>query len=211
VGIVVHTKYHGPSMEKMHAGFDPDLANFKHHSDVHMISPEAEMGMHDSSNEVKYNYHMKRAEGLHIRAPVGMYDTIKSHSGNLNTYINHAVREGSKPSVEGYIKHVVGSGGKGLEDLKTAKAKQARYDKIAADAHFITDHHKQFDNALRIHHHIQSAKNALIDSLAKGTTYEHSIGGKAAKPEGFVAIHNGYPVKLVNRDEFSRANFQRNH
>ena len=39
--------------------------------------------------------------------------------------------------------------------------------------------------------------------------YKHSINGKAAKPEGFVAVINNRPTKFVDREEFSKANFQR--
>ena len=40
--------------------------------------------------------------------------------------------------------------------------------------------------------------------------YEHSIHGRPSKPEGFVAIRNNRPTKLVDRADFSRANFARN-
>ena len=68
-----------------------------------------------------------------------------------------------------------------------------------------------YDNLLTMHHHLQQAKNTLVNSLE---THEgglsHHIDGKKSKPEGFVINHehNGKtePTKLVNRAEFAKAN-----
>jgi hypothetical protein len=47
----------------------------------------------------------------------------------------------------------------------------------------------------------------LIKSLNNTQDFEHSIAGKPANSEGYVATHGGHPTKLVDRAEFSRANF----
>jgi len=59
---------------------------------------------------------------------------------------------------------------------------------------------------------IQSAKNMTVKSLGSVKTFttyikrgHHSY--EPTPPEGFVAIQDGYAVKLVNRLEFSHANF----
>jgi len=46
-----------------------------------------------------------------------------------------------------------------------------------------------------------------MDSSAEGL--EAKINGKKVGPEGYVSNHAGKSSKLVNRAEFSRANFQR--
>ena len=43
IGIAVHTKYEGDSLEDMHATPHVDHENFKQHKDVHLISPEAKL------------------------------------------------------------------------------------------------------------------------------------------------------------------------
>lgn len=68
-----------------------------------------------------------------------------------------------------------------------------------------------YDNLLKMHGHLQNAKNELVKSLeANEGSYAHAIGGVASKPEGFVYnhTHNGVtePTKLVNRAEFARQN-----
>ena len=55
------------------------------------------------------------------------------------------------------------------------------------------------------------AKVKIINKLKKiegvGTFLEDEDGYRVTSPEGFVAIKDGSAVKLVDRLEFSRANF----
>ena len=62
---------------------------------------------------------------------------------------------------------------------------------------------------------LQTAKTMVIRKLERarsiGTFLRTSDGFKVTAPEGFVAIdHIGKALKLVDRMEFSRANFQAN-
>ena len=56
-----------------------------------------------------------------------------------------------------------------------------------------------------------SAKNIVIRKLnavkSVGTYLKTDTGFKVTSPEGFVAIRAGKALKLVDRIEFSRANF----
>ena len=58
---------------------------------------------------------------------------------------------------------------------------------------------------------LMTAKNIVINRLQKvegiGTFIEDEDGYRVTSPEGFVAIKNGTAMKLVDRLEFSRANF----
>jgi hypothetical protein len=58
---------------------------------------------------------------------------------------------------------------------------------------------------------LQVAKNLVIRKLEKvkdfGTFLRTQDGYKVTAPEGFVAIKSGAALKLVDRLEFSRANF----
>ena len=58
-----------------------------------------------------------------------------------------------------------------------------------------------------MHHHLQQAKNVLVDTLNQHEGgLEHHIDSKRSKPEGFVVHHAGEPTKLVDRAEFAKAN-----
>ena len=58
---------------------------------------------------------------------------------------------------------------------------------------------------------LQTAKKMVINQLARvntlGTFLQTDEGFKVTAPEGFVAIKDGAALKLVDRLEFSRANF----
>ena len=49
--------------------------------------------------------------------------------------------------------------------------------------------------------------NKLVTIKSVGTFLETENGLRATTPEGFVAIKDGAALKLVDRLEFSRANF----
>ena len=56
-----------------------------------------------------------------------------------------------------------------------------------------------------------TAKKIIIRRLEKvkgiGTFIEDESGYRVTSPEGYVAIKNGTAIKLVDRLEFSKANF----
>lgn len=211
IGVVVHTKYHGRTLNNMIAGFDPDTHKFKKHNDVHIIPHEFGGDVvHSGENQKKFEHHIKLAEKIRASSHPDTFKNIHPHAISIKTYINKTVREGTKPSLGGYREHVMAQGEHAVGSVKTAKAKQAKHDVMMGNLHHIERHAESFENLFKIHSHIQHAKNALVDTLSHGSQYEHSIGGKETKPEGFVAVHKGHPVKLVDRAEFSRANFAKN-
>ena len=61
------------------------------------------------------------------------------------------------------------------------------------------------------YYNLQAAKQSIINKLQKvntlGTFLKTENGYRVTAPEGFVAIHAGKALKLVDRLEFSRANF----
>jgi hypothetical protein len=58
-----------------------------------------------------------------------------------------------------------------------------------------------------MHQHLAAAKNVLVHAMSSDTKFDHHIGGIKTKPEGFVVVRNNRPTKLVDRKDFSRANF----
>ena len=197
IGVAVHTKYHGSDFEHMKANFEPDVQNFKKHQHVHMLPVDVNTSFHTGKEAVKYKFHAKQMERAASHAPPDTFDVTAAHKSRLNQYINHSVREGSKPSSEGYMKHLM------TKDVDTSAKKTNALER----SHYVLGHKKHFDAMFNLHHHITSAKHAIIDHLNNNLEYEHHINGKESKPEGYVAIHNGHPTKLVNRQEFSRQNF----
>jgi hypothetical protein len=78
---------------------------------------------------------------------------------------------------------------------------------LARQHNHINDNVDHFKSALSMHHHLQQAKDVLVHAMSSSSKFEHHIGGLKTKPEGFVAVRNNRPTKLVDRKDFSRANF----
>lgn len=216
-GLVVHTQYKGKDFESMKADFKPDFNKFKEHSDVHMIKPtiDATKAAFNKKTSDEFHTHMNNAEAVHQRIMKDKgYDAIQQHQENLKTYINKTVREGTTPSVAGYKEHVQQKGQKDLDKLKTAAGKATRQKALDLSMKQIDQHKKHLTNALELHSHIQKAKNTLIHAIepaVKGdfTTYKTDPEGKLqpTKSEGSVVTIDGRPTKLVDRADFSAANF----
>jgi hypothetical protein len=220
IGIVTHTQYHGKNIEDMKADPHPDLHNFKQHPDVWQKSPNMETKhIHYSEDDQKeFHKHIQAAQKIHDQHKKTMYKNVEPHSGeagHLSTYINHTVRTDETPSAEGLKKHIQNVADKKyktqLKTLKTpagkSRAETTKKQTIKTNIDHIDAHKKDYDNILKMHHHLQKAKNTLVTNLEQHTGgLEHHIDNKVTGPEGFVVNHAGEPTKLVNRKEFAKAN-----
>lgn len=209
MGITVHTKYHGHKIGELEPDLSPDTSKFRQHPDVHMIPDEVSEVLHTGANQKDFEHHIKAVENVHSAAHPDIFKDIHPHIAHIKTYINQTVRNNVKPSLSGYREHLMKEGEKNVTACKTPRGKQQSHLDMLGKLHHVEYHAKQFESLFKIHYHIQKAKNALINSLSQGLPYEHSINGEETKPEGFVVVHKGHPIKLVDRSEFSRANFNK--
>ena len=212
VGIVTHTQYHGKNITDMKSDSHPDLHNFKQHPDVWQKSPNHDTKELHYSDKAQSEFmgHMKAAQDIHDKHPE-MYKHIhpehSGEAGHLDTYINHTVRTGDEPSVEGLKKHIADKSSKEVSKLKTPAAQAKKQSIAKSHADWIDNNKSHYANLLKMHSHLQKAKNTLVDTLQQHEGgLEHHIDGKRTGPEGFVVNHAGEPTKLVNRAEFARAN-----
>jgi hypothetical protein len=212
MGIVVHTQYHGKDITSMKSDPHPDLHNFATHKDVWTKHPE-----HDTKNvhysekdQEEYKKHIAAAQKIHDEHKKTMYKATEMHggeAGHLATYINHTVRTDEKPSAEGLKKHIADKYKKASAKLKTPMAQGRKDAELSSHTKHIDTNKKHYDNLLKMHHHLQQAKNKLVDVLNQHEGgLEHHIDTKRTDPEGFVIHHAGEPTKLVNRKEFAKAN-----
>lgn len=211
IGVALHTAYKGDNLEDMEAQYAPDLSHFGHHKDVHLISTEHDLSQIDYKKEHQeaFNKHMKESQRLARQIPAEAHDAIEPHRIPLKTYINSTVRTGTTPDVEGFMKHYQGSLQKKVDGVKTDKAKQAKTVEMQRTMQHVMDNKHHFHNMLQLHKSLQGAKDQLVHTLSSNSEFEHHIQGKKAKPEGFVVVRNNRPTKLVDRKEFSAANFNR--
>lgn len=208
-GVAVHTSYEGSTLKNMKAQYGADISHFKAHPDVHTISV-VEGGDHakmSPDQEHTYNHHIKQATESFKQTPKKAYNVLPRHGEHLKTYINSTVRDGTKPSVDGYHDHLKTKHLREIAKVKTAKSIGTKTDKMNDDLKHVMSNKKHIESILNMHHHLQQAKNQLVHTLSAKPRFEHTINGVKTKPEGFVVIRNNRPTKLVDRADFSRANF----
>lgn len=209
-GLYTHTEYRGNDSSSLNAHFDPNMAAFKHHPDVYHREPG-----HDTSkvkfhpeDEAKYGEHVKKAMDLQSKHGNQMYGPVDKVRDHVKSYINTTVRTGEKPSVEGLQHHITTNYAKDIDKLKTDKSKNKKIEELKNKLGHVETNKHHFDNVLKMHKHLQDAKNILVHTLAQHTGgLEHTVAGEKVKPEGFVVTHEGKPTKLNDRAEFNRLNF----
>ena len=211
IGVAVHTKYNGKNLEDMKAEYAPDLEEFGHHKDVHLISTEHNLSgiEYKPQHQAKFVKHMAAAAKLHSATGQETHDAIASHRAPLKIYINHTVRTGTKPNVDEFMAHLAKSHQKKVESVKTPKAKAQKVAAMEQDVAHIQRNRGHFERVLKMHSHLQKAKDVLANTLSSQSEFGHSINGKKSKPEGFVVVRHNRPTKIVDRAEFSAANFNK--
>lgn len=206
-GVLVHTGYKGNKFADMKADFTPDKTVFRKNKDVHLFdnSQEFDKTKYTDEQKKKFQHHIDaaRAEQNNVNL-----DNIGDQDEHLKTYINQTVKTRSAPNVEEYKDHVSNKYLRKIADLKTDKAKSAKSDELNRILNHVDKHKDDYESAFEIHHHLTQAKKQLVDALGSHQRYKHTIEGKESKPEGYVVVRNNRPSKLVDREDFSAANFQ---
>lgn len=208
-GVAIHTAYQGKTLQDMKAEYGAELSKFKQHPDVHAISvvDDVNKSKLTPDQEQTYNHHIKQATELFKQTPKQAYKVLDKHAEHLKTYINSTVRDGTTPTVNGYHAHLQQKHLKEISKLKTPAAVGKKTDIMNDQLKHVKANKNHINAILNMHHHLQRAKNQLVHALSSKPKFEHSINDTPAKPEGFVVIRNNRPTKLVDREEFSRANF----
>lgn len=209
-GVYTHTQYHGDDATHMQAHFNPDFSNFKNHDDVYHRLPG-----HDTSktkitadDDKEFDHHVGVATSIHQKNGKVIYKTVAPHKEHMKKYINSTIRNGETPSVDGLKNHISDHYTKETIKVKKAETKAKKKEEKSAHIKYIDSHKSHYNNVLEIHHHLQSAKNTLVNVLSRHTgDLDHHINGSKVKPEGFVVTHKGKVTKLNDRKEFNRLNF----
>lgn len=213
IGFVVHTKYKGKKLADMKAGFDVDHSKFKQDPDVNLVNPEVNdisKSRYTSKMQDEYAKHRDAAAEAYTNTGTEVLESLSKHDAFIKPYINQTVRDGTTPNAKDYSKYLEDKRNKETAKLKTEAAKQKKADSYNELIDDLTSNEKQYKSAFELHHHLQKAKDVLVNALGNPTDFEHTVGGKQVKPEGFVSIRGGKPTKLVDRAEFSRLNFANN-
>lgn len=192
MGIAFHTSYSGKDMSNLKADYSKNTV-FSSHPDVHVLdlSHDFSKDNYSQHRQQKFAVHMIAAAKYHKTNP---YSVIAPHGELMKQYVNHTVRTGDKRSSSGYTKFLA------------SKKNLPNKDNLISH---VEENDKHFENAFKLHTHLEHAKNALVQSFSM-THGDHNFttNNVPTKPEGFVAVtRKNRPTKLVDRAEFSRNNF----
>jgi len=225
IGIVFHTFYSGKTMNSLSAGFGT-IRGKSGSSAVYLASA----GYTDTSGSSTFTSgELARFDGL-IRMAQGslskassLLNVMKSNDPlsvgfRLKSFFNHYIRntQGHMGKVKTlqdmfreYYDQILTAE---ISDRKTAKGKEKYIQAKKDGLRFIDRNRTALYFAIASHVSLANAKNFLIQKLSQIQSIGHFIrtpnGYRVTNPEGFVAVdRKAGAVKLVDRLEFSRANF----
>jgi len=225
MGIVFHTKYTGKTLDSMTAGFGTVRGSarnvFLASAGYKDVTGSAKL----TTSELKsFNAKLRMAQGsLSKAAPLLDIFSETSSDGlgvgfRLKTFFNHHIRGSSghmakvRTLVDMFRDYYINILQAEIDSKKSDKGKQKYKDILKTNLKFIDRNRGTLVMAVASHVTLQSAKDFLINKMSEIQSIGHflktSTGYKVTSPEGFVAVDKiAGAVKLVDRMEFSRANF----
>ena len=226
MGIVFHTMYTGKDMKSLNASF----GNVKGSGNSRVFVASA--AYKDDTGSItftkgelaKFDAQLRMAEGSLGKASKILDEMTKratdplSVGFRLKAFFNHYIRnnKGSMAKVavlqdmfRDYYENVLKTE---IDQRKTEKGKQKYRDILANGLKYINQNKSGLYMAIASHVTLGNAKNTLIQKMNQIQQIGHYIktgtGYRVTAPEGYVAVDRvAGAVKIVDRLEFSRANF----
>ena len=224
IGIVFHTSYSGKTMRDLSASFGASVKSLKKNKNVFFTDAnykQSEDPRFSSTEETAFDNVIRMAEGSAYKAGE-FIDKIKKDKGPLslgiqlktffNTYIRQGTKiEGTKRLANNFEVYFRDRLKKEIDSKKTQATKQKYEEILEAGMKILRPNREGLYFAIATYITLQSAKSVLLKKLntiqSIGSFLRTKNGYKVTSPEGYVAIKGSGAVKLVDRLEFSRANF----
>lgn len=221
MGIVFHTVYTGSTIQDLKASFNPKVNTLSKTRDVWFSDADFKDVSGNATFTSKESKQLKKSIGQ-IRTKLSRVSSfldkfVKDQDiiAELKIYSNARVRQGaSLGTAEEFINFLNNKMQSAIDNLKTEKAKQrktAAKDKLVS---YLTKNRVKIDRVFDLYRNLSDLKTQIVRKLEKvqdiGTFVQTEKGYEVTAPEGFVAvdrINRGSTLKLVDRLEFSRQNF----
>ena len=224
LGIIFHTSYSGKTMATLKAGFGANVRNLKKSKNVFFDDAtykRADGASFSPAEEKAFDNIIRMAEGSAYKAGA-FIDKIKKDKGplslgiQLKTFFNTYIRQGTAitntnklaNNFEVFFRDRIK---KEIDSKKTQAAKQKYEEILETGMKVLRPNRDGLYFAIATYITFQSAKAVLLRRLntiqSIGSFLRTKNGYRVTNPEGYVAIAKGGAVKLVDRLEFSRANF----
>jgi len=220
IGIVFHTKYTGavgketsktPDVSVKEFNLIPEVfvddAKFKDMSGMGTLTNQEEEVVRTNLDKVQ------KAGGV-----IDWLSLTPTTYANLNTFINTLIRQGKfiddpDKNFEEFVQWVDSSFDKEIEKLKTEKGKQKKMESKAKNTEYLQTNKMTLVNIFFVSKLLAEIKKIFIEKYNNAINSRQFLAQpdgtlKVTQPEGYVAVdHEGNMIKLVDRLEFSRANF----
>ena len=220
MGIVFHTTYSGKSIQDMTASFSVNVNRLKNTSSVWVddadfkdISGTATLTSTESTN---INAIVSQAKS-ELKIVKSFMDDLKNQEkiiSNLNIYVNSKVKQGTiSLSTKEFMTWMNDKIQGEIDGLTSEAAIKKRESARKQMLGYLKTKNKDMDSVFSLHALLTEGKIILLRKMESvksiGTFIQTSKGLDVTKPEGFVAIDkiSNNAVKIVDRLEFSRANF----
>ena len=226
MGIVFHTMYTGKTIKALNANFGNVRGSGNSRVWVASAAYRDDSGsiMFTKSELSKFDAQIRMAEGS-LQRGAKILDEMQSSASNplsvgfrLKSFFNYYIKsnKGGMGKVKvlqdmfrDYYENILKME---IDARKTDKAKQKYRDILATGLKFINQNKSSLYFAIASHVTLANAKTTLIQKMNQIQQIGHYIktgtGYRVTAPEGFVAVDRvAGAVKLVDRLEFSRANF----
>ncbi len=226
LGIVFHTSYKGSTIGEMSAGFGVDVSGMQGVKDVAVFSSTFQntngIANLTGGEITRLNSTIQKAQRSLVKGKKFL-DQIQKAGGPqtfsppalFKIYFNQVIRGGKIPTAEGiasgYINFVTNKYDAEIKKKKTEKSQQEWKRRKVDALSYLNNNKSVMIHTFTGFKDLIAAKEQVINKLKKiegvGTFLEDEKGYRVTSPEGFVAIMDGQAIKLVDRLEFSRANF----
>jgi len=209
IGLVVHTKYEGRTMDSMRANFEVDPKTFPHSDDVNYVDNIVKpgVGSYTPDDRKAYRAAMEAASDAYEHIDPETVKKFETHGAFIQTYINSAVKSSNTAGLEGYEDWLRKKSETESAKVKSPAAQARRAGPFNLMLRDVEDRRDDFGRVFAVVTAMQRAKDVLLRAMGNPLEFDHRIDGKAVKPEGFVSVLNGVPTKVVDRAEFSKLNF----
>ena len=213
-----HTKYEGDSMQNMKASFNVSRSDFGKSSTVYAddanfrdVSGKSTF----TANEYKKALTLlKKCRSALAKARKGSNAIAKNPklTSLINIYTNAKVKSNRYTlSAQEFTKFVNDKLEGDVSKLKTKKGQERRRSQNQDVVQALAKNAREFDGVFKLNMAIQELVMHIVNKLDEVKTLRTFVrtanGFRVTSDEGFVASRSGTALKLVNRLEFSRANF----
>jgi len=226
MGVVWHTSYSGSSFESMRASYGVNVSRLGNINKAWMIDADYEDVSGNAlmtANETKQvDKHLALAGRAFRKINGRTLDSVSDNEdllGIIKTYHNTHIRAGAEITnpakhAKGLVQYVIKKEEAKLKTYKTERGKNGFKEKFAPIKSWVVNTPLQQITAIfELQMHMVHTKKLIIDKMNKAAKLKTFLltrkGFRITGEEGYVAIDrlSGNAVKLVDRLEFSYANF----